>query len=53
MTLEEEAILKYPITEPCCRLVRAKKLWQREQYILKHAEPRTTIPRTQPTTQSV
>lgn len=38
MTLQEEANLKYPLREPCCRLVKAKILWQREQYIAKNAD---------------
>lgn len=38
MTIIEEANIKYPLREPCCRLVKAKVLWQREQYIAKNAD---------------
>lgn len=42
MTIEEEAAIKFPIYEPCCRLVKMKIIWKREQYIAKNANKYST-----------
>lgn len=36
ITVEELAALKFPIKPKDCALIRKKKLWQREQFILNY-----------------